>query len=134
MIELLKSSDFEVSGYSLLPDDEERIRQQVMDLSRSGVQALIISGGTGLAPDDVTLEAVSPLFTKHIPGFGELFRHKSYECVGTAAMLSRAEAGIIDGCLVYCLPGSPGAVELALKEMIIPEAAHIIKHVFVKNI
>ncbi|HIH87408.1 MAG TPA: molybdenum cofactor biosynthesis protein, partial [Methanosarcinales archaeon] len=93
------------------------------------IDAIVISGGTGLAPEDVTLEAVEPLFDKTIPGFGEVFRLKSLEDVGTAAILSRASAGTVGRCVVFCLPGSPAAVELALKELIIPEAPHIIKHI-----
>ena len=149
MIDLISGSGFEVKTYSLLPDDETLIAGHVRELTGTDIDtdmgidmgidmdvdmgtdidAIVISGGTGLAPEDVTLEAVGPLFDKTIPGFGELFRLKSLEDVGTAAMLSRASAGIVGRCVVFCLPGSPAAVELALKELIIPEAPHIIKHI-----
>ncbi|MDF1557947.1 MAG: MogA/MoaB family molybdenum cofactor biosynthesis protein [ANME-2 cluster archaeon] len=129
MMDLISGSGFEVKTYSLLPDDKTLIIRQVKELISAHIDAIVISGGTGLAIDDVTLEAVEPLFDKHIPGFGELFRLKSLEDVGTASMLSRASAGVIGRCVVFCLPGSPAAVELALKELIIPEAAHIVKHV-----
>ncbi len=145
MMDLISGSGFEVKTYSLLPDDETLIAGHVRELTGTDIDAdmgadmdidmgadidaIVISGGTGLAPEDVTLEAVEPLFDKTIPGFGELFRLKSLEDVGTAAMLSRASAGIVGRCVVFCLPGSPAAVELALKELIIPEAPHIVKHI-----
>jgi len=129
MSELLKGPGFEVVRYSLLPDNKNKIARLVHDLSVSDINVIIVSGGTGLAPDDVTLEAVEPLFIKTIPGFGELFRLKSLDDVGTAAILSRASAGIVGKCVVFCLPGSPAAVELGVNELIIPEAAHIIKHI-----
>jgi molybdenum cofactor biosynthesis protein B len=129
MIELLKSSGHEVTRYSLLPDNKDEIAQLVSGLSDSDINAIVISGGTGLASDDVTLEAVEPLFNKTIPGFGELFRQKSLNEVGTAAMLSRASAGIVNKCIVFCLPGSPAAVKLGINELVIPEVTHIIKHV-----
>lgn len=129
MVDLISGSGFEVMTYSLLPDNETLIAGKVRELAHSGINIIVISGGTGLAPEDVTLEAVEPLFDKTIPGFGELFRMKSLEDVGTAAILSRATAGIVDRCAVFCLPGSPAAVELAVNELIIPEAAHIVKHI-----
>jgi molybdenum cofactor biosynthesis protein B len=133
MMDLISGSGFDVKTYSLLPDNETLIAGYVRKLTGAkicgDIDAIVISGGTGLAPEDVTLEAVEPIFNKTIPGFGELFRLKSLEDVGTAAMLSRASAGIVGRCVVFCLPGSPAAVQLALKELIIPEAAHIIKHI-----
>ncbi len=137
MLDLISGSGFNVKTYSLLPDNESLIAGYVRELTGidmgaeigTDIDAIVISGGTGLAPEDVTLEAVEPLFDKTIPGFGEVFRLKSLEDVGTAAILSRASAGIVGRCVVFCLPGSPAAVELALKELIIPEASHIIKHI-----
>lgn len=133
MMDLISGSGFDVKTYSLLPDNESLIAGHVRELTGAeigaDIDAIVISGGTGLAPEDVTLEAVEPLFDKTIPGFGEVFRLKSLEDVGTAAILSRASAGIVGRCVVFCLPGSPAAVELALKELIIPEAPHIIKHI-----
>jgi molybdenum cofactor biosynthesis protein B len=89
---------------------------------------IILDGGTGLTPDDVTIEAVSPLLEKKIDGFGELFRMKSYEEIGTSAMLSRAVAGTIRGKAVFCIPGSTAAVILATKTLIVPEISHILSH------
>jgi len=133
MLDLISGSGFDVKTYSLLPDNESMIAGHVRELAGADIgqdiDAIVISGGTGLAPEDVTLEAVEPLFDKTIPGFGEVFRLKSLEDVGTAAILSRASAGIVGRCVVFCLPGSPAAVQLALKELIIPEAPHIVKHI-----
>ena len=133
MLDLISNSGFDVKTYSLLPDNESLIAGHVRELTDADIgadiDAIVISGGTGLAPEDVTLEAVEPLFDKTIPGFGEVFRLKSLEDVGTAAILSRASAGTVGRCVVFCLPGSPAAVELALKELIIPEVPHIIKHI-----
>jgi molybdenum cofactor biosynthesis protein B len=129
MMDLITGSGFEVITYSLLPDNETLIAGKVQELAGLEIHVIVISGGTGLAPEDVTLEAVEPLFGKTIPGFGELFRMKSLDDVGTAALLSRAAAGIVGRCAVFCLPGSPAAVELALKKLIIPEATHIVKHI-----
>ncbi len=88
--------------------------------------AVIVTGGTGLGPRDRTPEAVSPLFEQRLPGFGELFRMLSFRQVGAAAMLSRAEAGIVAGVPVFLLPGSPAAIDLALRELIAPELPHLI--------
>lgn len=129
MADLLTDAGLEVAAYSLLPDSESHITASVRELAGSDIDVIIISGGTGLASRDVTLEAVEPLYGKSIPGFGELFRQKSVKDVGTAAMLSRASAGIVGDCVVFCLPGSPGAVELAMRELIIHEAGHILKHI-----
>jgi len=133
MLDMISDSGFDVKAYSLLPDNESLIAGQIRELTGEDIGpdigAIVISGGTGLAPEDVTLEAVEPLFDKTIPGFGEVFRLKSLEDVGTAAILSRASAGVVGRSVVFCLPGSPAAVKLALRELIIPEAPHIIKHI-----
>ena len=89
---------------------------------------VVVTGGTGLTHDDCTIEAVTPLFEKTLAGFGELFRQKSYAQVKTAVLLSRATAGLIRGAAVFCIPGSPKAVQLAAEEIIIPEIRHILTH------
>ncbi len=88
--------------------------------------AIVVDGGTGFSPKDVTPEAVEPLSDEELPGFGELFRLLSYEEIGAAAMLSRAIAGIAHGKPVFVLPGSPKAVELAMTKLILPEVAHLL--------
>jgi molybdenum cofactor biosynthesis protein B len=127
--ELVRENGHEVVYYDVLPDDEEKIAEGIANALRTGAEFIITSGGTGLTKHDVTIEVVSKLLTKEITGFGELFRLKSYEDIGTAAVLSRSIAGVIAQKAIFCLPGSPAAVQLALQEIIIPEIAHILKHV-----
>jgi molybdenum cofactor biosynthesis protein B len=127
LIDLLSAAGIEVTHYAIVPDDLERIRSEV-HAAISRATCVIVTGGTGLTPDDVTIEAVAPLLTKTIDGFGELFRLKSYEEIGTAAILSRAIAGVVDGRVVFCIPGSTKAVTLAAQEIIIPEIRHILTH------
>lgn len=114
--------------YSLVPDDVEKIRMSILNFISSETNAIICTGGTGLAPGDVTIESIKPLLEKEIPGFGELFRLKSMNQIGSAAMLTRALGGVVKGKVVFCLPGSPEAVSLAINELILPEIGHILKH------
>jgi len=111
--------------YQLLMDGIDPIRKAVRN---SNADCIIICGGTGLTKLDLTLEAVEPLFEKKLPGFGELFRLRSLEEVGTRAMLTRASAGITQGKPVFCLPGSPNAASLGT-ELILAELNHIIEHI-----
>jgi molybdenum cofactor biosynthesis protein B len=113
------------ASYQLLADGIEPIRDAVL---KSRGDAIVICGGTGLAPRDLTLEAVEPLFEKTLPGFGELFRQRSLQDVGTRAMLTRAAAGIFQGRPIFCLPGSPNAAKLGI-DLILAEMEHIIKHI-----
>jgi molybdenum cofactor biosynthesis protein B len=114
-------------GYRIVPDDPSALRQLVeVDAPAASAQALLITGGTGLGPRDRTLEAVAPLFTRELPGFGEIFRALSFAEIGSAAMLSRAAAGTVGSLLVFTLPGSPAAVRLALERLILPELGHAI--------
>ena len=94
----------------------------------SSANCVVVTGGTGLTADDVTIEAVSPLFRKTMDGFGELFRRLSYDEVGTRVLLSRATAGLIGESAVFCIPGSPNAARLASEMIIVPEIKHILTH------
>ncbi|MDD5473501.1 MAG: MogA/MoaB family molybdenum cofactor biosynthesis protein [Candidatus Methanoperedens sp.] len=115
--------------YELIPDDMEMIREAFKKcLYYTEADVIISSGGTGLSPTDVTIEAVAPYIEKEMPGFGELFRNKSIEQVGNSILLTRAIAGVARQKIIFCLPGSPNAVKLAL-ELILPEMGHILKHV-----
>jgi len=114
--------------YCLLKDDRLDIETGLMVLLEQA-DAAIVCGGTGLTASDVTIEAVAPMLEKTIPGFGELFRILSYEEVGTASVLSRAMAGVVEGKAVFCIPGSPNAAKLAVSKIIVPELGHIISHV-----
>ncbi len=127
--ELIHGEGHEIIVYSLIPDNEDRIKTAVFDAIEKGADIIVTTGGTGLAPSDMTIESISPLFEKNMPGFGELFRNKSIEQIGSAVILTRAAAGIISNNAIFCLPGSPGAVELAVKEIILPEAGHILRHI-----
>ncbi len=113
------------SSYCLLPDGIEPIRKAIQS---SSADAIVICGGTGLTHLDLTLEAVEPLFEKEIPGFGEIFRLKSLDEVGTRAILTRASAGVYRGRPIFCLPGSPNAAKLGM-ELILAEIEHILNHI-----
>lgn len=107
-------------------DERPALRRCVRTLlGRRGVHAVLVTGGTGVAPRDVTPEALAPLVGRWLPGFGELFRALSYHEVGSAAWLSRAAAGIAKGRLLVLLPGSPAAVRLAADRLLVPELAHV---------
>lgn len=125
--QLLLSAGHLVVHRVIVPDDRERIRQEVVALfERGDIDVVLLTGGTGLSPRDQTVEAVSSLFTKTMPGFGELFRMLSFSEIGPAAMLSRACAGTLGPLAIFVLPGSPAAVRLALEKLILPELGHII--------
>jgi molybdenum cofactor biosynthesis protein B len=114
-------------SYRLLKNDLEAIHHDVIKLVDAKVGCILTTGGTGLSPRDVTIEAVTPLLDKSLGGFGEFFRHLSYHEVGTAALMSRATAGSVRGTMVFCLPGSSKAVRLALERLILPELKHLIR-------
>jgi molybdenum cofactor biosynthesis protein B len=129
IFELLEKAGHRVILRGVLPDDGAVIREGVLKaLGMEDVDAVITCGGTGVAAKDVTVEAVRPLLEKELPGFGELFRRLSYEEIGSAALMSRALAGVTKGKTVFVLPGSPQAVRLCVERLILPEAPHIVKH------
>jgi len=122
----LEDAGHEVVVRELIPDDFDRIQTMVNRLAnRDDADAVITSGGTGVTPDDVTPEAVRQLFNKELPGFGELFRHLSYEEVGTKTVGSRATAGVVHDSPVFCIPGSESAAKLGVEEIILPEVGHL---------
>jgi molybdenum cofactor biosynthesis protein B len=124
--ELIRKAGHRVLGRELVDDDVNMIRAALLRaLSQSGAQVIVFTGGTGISPRDVTIEALRPLFWKELEGFGELLRHISYQRIGPAAALTRATAGTIGTRLVLCLPGSPDAVRTAL-EAFLPELPHAI--------
>jgi molybdenum cofactor biosynthesis protein B len=122
---------FDADGHTtvtreMLRDSYDRIQTAVESLStRADVDCVVTSGGTGVTPDDVTVEAVRDLFDKALPGFGELFRTLSYDEVGTRVVGTRAIAGVVDATPVFCLPGSENAARLGAGEIIVPEVAHL---------
>ncbi len=126
-LEILQQAGHVVVHRQLVRDEPSEIRQALDALlGRDDIQMVLLTGGTGLSPRDVTVEVVSHLFTKPLPGFGELFRMLSYQEIGPAAMLSRAVAGLAGRTAVFALPGSPQAVRLALEKLIVPELGHLI--------
>jgi molybdenum cofactor biosynthesis protein B len=124
---LLEEAGFRIVADLLLTEEPDALRATVTRaIGEAPADVLLITGGTGLAPRDRTPDAIAPLFERRLPGFGELFRMLSFQEIGAAAMLSRADAGVIGGALVFLLPGSPAAVELAMRRLILPELAHAI--------
>lgn len=128
--EMAREAGHRVVETFLVPDEIAAIRGAVEQaLAREGVDVIVLTGGTGFSPRDVTLEAVGPLLQRPVEGFGELFRMLSWQQVGSAAMLSRASAGLVGSRAVFLLPGSPKAVSLAMEKLILPEAGHLLGQV-----
>ncbi len=108
-------------------DDSGEIQWLVTGLlERGDVDLILLTGGTGIAERDVTIESLAPMFEKRLDGFGELFRYLSYLEIGSAAMLSRATAGVVQKKIVIALPGSVEAIRLAMNRLILPEAGHMV--------
>ena len=119
----------DINHYRIVKDDIEAITHQLKLwlTSSNELDVIITTGGTGISQRDVTIEAVRPLLTKELEGFGELFRYLSYtEDVGTRALLTRAIAGTCDSTLIFALPGSTGAIKLAIEKLIKPELSHLV--------
>ena len=120
----------EIVYHEVIPDDAERIAATLNTVIHDKTpQVVLITGGTGITRKDVTIEAVSPLFTKELSAFGSLFAHLSTKQIGSAAILSRATAGVIENSVVFCMPGSLNACKLACTELIFPELGHMVKHI-----
>jgi molybdenum cofactor biosynthesis protein B len=124
--ESLVAAGHTVVRREIVPDDQKQIRSLIEELADATVlDAILITGGTGIAARDQTFETVSSMLTKTLPGYGELFRMLSYEDIGPAAMLSRTIGGVIGQVVLLTMPGSPAAVRLALDKLILPELAHV---------
>ena len=125
--ERLESAGHEVPDRLIVKDDPKAIRAAVLrQVSRPDIDAVIITGGTGVSPRDVTPDTVEPMLEKVLTGFGELFRMLSFEEIGPAAVLSRALAGTVERTVIYVMPGSSGAVRLGMDRLILPEVAHVV--------
>ena len=126
---LLRNAGHVVAFKKIISDDKMMIEKAVKDiLGSADLDVAIFCGGTGITPKDVTIETVSPFLEKTLPGFGEIFRRLSYDKVGSAAVLSRAVAGVAKGKAFFCIPGSPDAVRVSVEMLILPEAPHIVRH------
>jgi molybdenum cofactor biosynthesis protein B len=129
IVDLLKKAGHEVLFKRIISDDKAMIEHSVKSvLDNPGVDAAVFSGGTGITHSDVTIETVAPFFEKELPGFGEIFRRLSYDKVGSAAVMSRAAAGVAKGKVLFCIPGSPDAVRISVERLILPETPHIVRH------
>jgi molybdenum cofactor biosynthesis protein B len=125
--ELVGEEGHDVVTRELVADDHDRVQKTVNNIvGRDDVSVIVTTGGTGVTPDDVTIEAVCPLLEKELPGFGELFRRRSYDDIGTKIVGTRATAGVVDGTVVCCLPGSENAVRLGVSEIVLEEAGHLV--------
>lgn len=123
---LLKEQGHLIAGYHLIKDEPEEITQLLEAVAHeSDKHVVIINGGTGISRRDSTFEAVDGFLQKRLDGFGELFRYLSYQDIGSSAMLSRATAGIHEHLAIFSIPGSQGAVRLAMEQLILPEMGHI---------
>ncbi len=126
--QLLTTAGHQVLVYRIIPDEPTQIGDLLTALSADQqVQMVVFNGGTGIAPRDTTYDALAQLLEKTLPGFGEIFRWLSYAEIGTRTIASRAVAGTYQNLLVFSLPGSRGAVQLAISEIILPEMNHLIK-------
>ena len=126
IVSRLTDAGHEVSERRIVDDDVEAIRKVAHELELGDAQVAVFTGGTGVSARDVTPEALCPLFSKELPGFGEIFRWLSFAEIGAAAMLSRATAGMIRGTMFFALPGSTNACKLAMDKLVIPELGHLV--------
>ncbi len=125
--QLLSDAGFMINAYQMIPDEPDRIQGLLKQLcQRSDLDALIFNGGTGIAPRDTTYDAIASLLEKTLPGFGEVFRWLSYQEIGSRAIASRAIAGVYQSKLIFSIPGSSGAVKLAMESLILPELIHLV--------
>ena len=127
---LLENNQHEIAGYRIVKDEPEQIENLLNEvLAKNDVDAVIVNGGTGIAPRDGTYEVVSRFLEKKLDGFGEIFRYLSYLDIGSAAIMSRAAAGSARGKVFISLPGSQGAVKLAIEKLVLSEIRHMVSQV-----
>jgi molybdopterin adenylyltransferase len=124
---LIESADHLVTHYQIIPDDPGELETLLeMLLDTTDVDAILTNGGTGISRRDQTIDVIERMIQIPLPGFGELFRMLSWEQIGSGAMLSRAVGGVARGKLLFAMPGSTAAVELAMTKLILPEIGHLI--------
>jgi len=122
---LFEGAGHQVTYYEILPDDREKLSAAIAN-NLPNLDAIVINGGTGISARDGGTEVVKSLIDKELDGFGEIFRMLSFQQIGSAAIMSRAIAGVRKGKLIVALPGSPDACKLAMDQLIIPEIGHIV--------
>lgn len=128
LVERIEGAGHTVAQRAIVKDEREQIEAAVRAaVADAGVDLVLTTGGTGIAPRDVTYDTLKGLFDSEIPGFGELFRMLSYQQIGAAALLSRAIGGVLAGKVVLAMPGSPKALALAMDEIVLREAAHLVQ-------
>ena len=125
--QLLDQRHHRIAAYHIIKDEPKEINRLLKEAATNdSVETVIINGGTGISRRDATFEAIDALLEKQLDGFGEIFRYLSYKEIGSPAMLSRATAGLYQGKVIFSIPGSKGAVQLAMEELILPEMGHIV--------
>lgn len=131
MMDLLEQAGHKIVDYVIVKDEAEPIQNEIVKgCASKEIDVILTNGGTGIAKRDVTIETVQNLLDKEIVGFGEIFRMLSYqEDIGSAAILSRAIAGVVNNKAVFSTPGSTGAVKLAMNKLILPEIGHVVKEI-----
>lgn len=123
---LLKEKGHSIANYRIIKDEPAEIKSLLLQASKArDLQIIVINGGTGISRRDSTFEAVDGFLEKRLDGFGEIFRYLSYKDIGSSAILSRATAGIHGKLVIFSIPGSQGAVRLAMEKLILPEMGHI---------
>ncbi|MFD2046332.1 molybdenum cofactor biosynthesis protein B [Ornithinibacillus salinisoli] len=131
MKELIERAGHKIIEKEIVPDSRDAIRKQIeAGCENPMIDVIVTNGGTGIAYRDVTIETVQPMLDKELIGFGEIFRMLSYqEDIGSAAILSRAIAGVRQSTAIFCTPGSSGAVKLAMNKLILPEISHVVQEI-----
>jgi molybdopterin adenylyltransferase len=128
IVAMAEESGHRILDRAIVPDEPERMAPLFRAFAeRDDIHAVLVTGGTGISPRDQTYETVSSLLTKPLPGYGELFRMLSYAEIGSACLLSRAIGGLLGKLVILVMPGSRAAVELAMREIILPELPHIVR-------
>lgn len=131
MSKQVRREGHQVVYHQVVPDIAEDLRSMVLDVIQEKTpQVILITGGTGISPKDITIETLCPLFDKELTAFGALFAQLSFEQIDSAAILSRSTAGVIGKTVLFCMPGSLKACKLACKALILPELGHLVGHVY----
>ena len=124
----LSQNGHRLMSYSILKNEADSVKKKIYELlGQAELQVIITSGGTGASHRDITVETISPILEKKLDGFGELFRFLTYQEIATVSIMSRAIAGVVGGKVILCLPGSPGAANLAMDKIILPEIGHLVR-------